>query len=98
MTEKWPIFETKDLPDTPEGDAEMHRRWEVYNREMQTIIAAGLAHKDADGWWVHTATGELIGPDPELERLLADDELAQAQPFAEACPELAATMNRKYRL
>jgi uncharacterized protein (DUF4415 family) len=94
MTDKWPRFETKDLPQTPEGDAEMQRRWEAYNREMQTIIARGGVHKDADGWWVDDATGELIGPDPEIERPATDEELAQARPFAEALPELAATMKR----
>jgi uncharacterized protein (DUF4415 family) len=94
VTSKWPSFETKDLPQTPEGDAEMQRRWEAYNRDMQTIIARGGVHKDADGWWVDDATGELIGPDPEIERPATDEELAQARPFAEALPEFAATMKR----
>lgn len=90
MEQKWPSFETGDLPDTEEGDAEMQRRWEVYDREMRTLIEAGGVHQDGDGWWVHTETGELIGPDPEIERPATDEELAQARPFAEVFPELAA--------
>jgi hypothetical protein len=64
----WPIFETKDLGPSDANDAEMQRRWDVYNQEMQAIIAGGTAHQDADGWWVDTASGALIGPDPEIER------------------------------
>lgn len=95
MTKKWPRFETKDLGDTAEDEAEMQRRWEAYNREMQAIIAAGGVHQDADGWWVDDATGELIGPDPEIERPSTDSELAQARPFAEVFPELAASIRRR---
>jgi uncharacterized protein (DUF4415 family) len=95
MTKKWPSFETRDLGDTPEDEAEMQRRWETYNREMQAIIAAGGVHQDADGWWVDDATGELIGPDPEIERPSTDAELAQARPFAEVFPELAASIRRR---
>jgi hypothetical protein len=46
--------------------------------------AAGGVHRDADGWWVEDATGELIGPDPELERPRRADELAAMRPLAEA--------------
>lgn len=77
MTKKWPSFETLDLGDTDEDEAEMRRRWEIYDRQMRKIIASGIAHQDGDGWWVDTATGELIGPDPEIERPLSDEELAQ---------------------
>ncbi|WP_371346094.1 BrnA antitoxin family protein [Ancylobacter sp. IITR112] len=72
----------------------MMRRWEAYNTEMQAIIAAGGARQDADGWWIDTMTGELIGPDPETERPRTDEELAQARPLAEALPELAETIRR----
>lgn len=94
MTEKWPSFITIDLGTSEEDDAEMQRRWEAYEREMQAIIASGVAHQDEDGWWVHTATGELIGPDPEIERPRTDEELARAKPFAEALPELAAATRK----
>lgn len=94
MTNKWPTFVTKDLPQTRKGDAEMHRRWKVYDREMKVIIASGIAHQDEDGWWVGTATGELIGPDPEIERPRTPEELAQLRPFAEVFPEAAATIKR----
>lgn len=90
MKAKWPSFETADLPDTDERDAEMQRRWEVYDRAMRALIERGGFHQDGDGWWVHTATGELVGPDPEIERPATDEELAGARPFAEAFPELAA--------
>ncbi|MGU3492519.1 BrnA antitoxin family protein [Xanthobacteraceae bacterium A53D] len=95
MAEKsWPSFVTRDLGDSPEDDAEMLRRWQVYNAEMQVLIAAGGVHRDADGWWVDDATGDLIGPDPEIERPLTAAELATARPFAEACPELAESIQR----
>lgn len=68
MTRRWPSFKTADLGDTPEDDAEMERRWQVYDREMKALIAAGGVHQDEDGWWVDDATGELIGPDPDIER------------------------------
>lgn len=91
---KWPSFTTKDLGDTAADEAEMDRRWEVYNREMQALIAAGGVHQDADGWWVDDATGVLIGPDPEDERPRTEAELAQAHPFAEALPDLAENLRR----
>ena len=89
---KWPSFETGERPDTDEGDAEMQRRWEVYDRVLRALIAAGGVHQDGDGWWVHTATGELIGPDPEIERPATEEELARAHPFAEVFPELAESI------
>ena len=70
MTGKWPSFVTKDLG--PDDDAEMMRRWEIYDQEMNAVIKAGTAHQDEDGWWVDNATGELIGPDPDIERPLSD--------------------------
>ena len=61
MTEKkWPSFVTRDLGDSPEDDVEMLRRWQVYEGGMKALIAAGGLHQDDDGWWVETATGELI--------------------------------------
>jgi uncharacterized protein (DUF4415 family) len=95
MARTWPSFTTRDLGDSPEDDAEMLRRWEVYNTEMQAIIAAGGVHQDADGWWIDDATGDLIGPDPELERPCTGEELAAARPFSEAHPELAASILRE---
>lgn len=95
MARNWPSFVTRDLGDSTEDDAEMVRRWEVYNGEMQAIIAAGGVHRDADGWWIDDATGDLIGPDPEIERPLTEAEMANALPFDEACPELAASILRQ---
>ncbi len=96
MTGKWPSFATGDLPDTEEGEAEMMRRWAIYDREMRALIAKGIAHQDRDGWWVETATGELMGPDPEIERPWTEEEIAKAKPmtFAEAHPELAASIKQ----
>jgi len=94
MADKWPQFVTRDLGDTPEDEAEMQRRWEQYDREMKALIAAGDVHQDEDGWWVDNATGELIGPDPEIERPLKDNESAEARPFAEVLPELAESIRR----
>lgn len=93
MARTWPTFVTHDLGDGPDDDAEMQRRWERYNAEMEAIIAVGGVHLDADGWWVDNATGDLIGPDPEIERPLTDEELAEALPFGEAEPELAASLS-----
>ena len=95
MARTWPSFATWELGDSPEDDAELQRRWEVYNAEMQAIIAAGGVHQDADGWWVDDASGDLIGPDPELERPLTDEELGGALPFGEGCPDLAASIVRQ---
>jgi hypothetical protein len=94
MTKKWPSFIARDLGNTPEDDAEMDRRWEAYNNEMQVIIASGIAHQDDDGWWVETATGELIGPDPEIERSRTEEEMTQAKPFSGAFPEMVAWSKR----
>jgi uncharacterized protein (DUF4415 family) len=94
MTKKWPSFETADLGDTEEDDAEMQRRWEIYDKEMKALIAAGGVHQDADGWWVDDASGELIGPDPCIERPATDEQLAQLRPFAEVFPELHASIQR----
>lgn len=92
MTSKWPQFITKDLG--PDDDAEMMRRWQAYDRDMRAIIAKGGVHQDDDGWWVDDATGELIGPDPDIERPRSSDEIAMAKPFAEAFPDLAASIKR----
>ena len=94
MTKSWHQFVTKDLGDTPEDDAEMQRRWEQYDRDMKALISAGGVHQDEDGWWVDDATGELIGPDPEIERPRTDEELARARPFAEVFPDLAESIRR----
>jgi uncharacterized protein (DUF4415 family) len=94
MASKWPEFITKDLGDTPEDDAEMHRRWSQYEREMRALIAAGRVHQDADGWWVDNASGELIGPDPEIERPSAYATPDRARPFADAFPDLAENIVR----
>jgi uncharacterized protein (DUF4415 family) len=67
----------------------MERRWHVYDREMKALIAKGGVHQDDDGWWVETATGELIGPDPEIERPVTSDDLVRVAPLAEVQPELA---------
>ncbi|THF59535.1 hypothetical protein E6C48_00275 [Mesorhizobium composti] len=94
MTRKWPAFVTKDLGDSEADVAEMDRRWKEYDRQMKALIAAGGVHQDADGWWVDDATGELIGPDPEIERPLTAEELARAKPLKEALPELYESIQR----
>lgn len=94
MPEKWPSFKTADLGDSDEDDAEMQRRWESYDREMQVLIAKGGVHQDEDGWWVDDATGELIGPDSSIEKPLSDAELSRARPFSEVFPELAESIRR----
>jgi len=91
---KWPQFITKDLGDTQADADEMQRRWEFYNREMQEIIAAGGVHRDEDGWWVDDATGELIGPDPAIERPSTKTEAIEAKPFKQALPELYESIQR----
>ena len=94
MSDAWPRFVTRDLGDTPEDDAEMSRRWEVYERDMKALIERGGVHQDEDGWWVETATGKLIGPDPDIERPLTDEELAAMRPIDEVAPELAKKLRR----
>lgn len=87
MTQPWPSFTTVDLG--PDDDTELMRRWQVYDAEMRTLIAAGGVHQDADGWWCDDATGAVIGPDPEIERpSMAGDPVPKAMTFAEAFPHL----------
>lgn len=88
----WPAFVTRDLGDSPADDAEMERRWTVYAQDMAALIAAGGVHQDKDGWWVDDATGQLIGPDPEIERPMTEAELAQMRPFAAVLPEPAKSL------
>lgn len=97
MTNKWPRFVTKDLRlgEEDEDEAELWRRWETYDREMKALIAAGGLHQDEDGWWVDDATGELIGPDPEIERPLREGEHVTLKPFGEVFPEVAASLRRR---
>ena len=95
MAKAWPSFVTVDLDmTTEEGDAEMQRRWIIYDQEMKALIAAGGVHQDEDGWWVDDATGDLIGPDPEIERPLTDAEAADLRPLGEVLPELAENLKR----
>lgn len=91
---KWPEFVTRDLGDSERDDAELMRRWTEYDRQMKQLIAAGGVHQDDDGWWVDDATGELIGPDPEIERPLMDNDIARAKPMREALPELYESIQR----
>ncbi|SNS20762.1 Uncharacterized conserved protein, DUF4415 family [Sphingomonas laterariae] len=88
----WPSFVTKDLGNSDADAAEMERRWLIYRDEMSALIAAGGVHQDDDGWWVCDATGELIGPDPEIERPLNLREAGAAVSFDQAFPGLAAKM------
>ena len=94
MTSKWPVFETVDLGDAKQDAAEMMRRWEEYNRQAKAIILAGGVHQDEDGWWVDDATGELLGPDPDIERPFTDEEWAKARPLKEVLPELYESIRR----
>jgi uncharacterized protein (DUF4415 family) len=94
MARTWPSFITSDLGDSAADQAELLRRWEAYDRDMKALIAGGGIHQDEDGWWVDDATGELIGPDPEIERPLTEDELSELRPFEEVHPELAESIRR----
>ena len=95
MAKQWPAFVTADLDMNDDAsDADMQCRWEIYDREMRLLIAAGGVHQDEDGWWVDDASGELIGPDPEIERPLTDLELRSFRPFAEVHPQLAESFKR----
>lgn len=94
MASKWPEFITKDLGDSDADFSEMQRRWQDYDRQMQALIAAGGVHQDEDGWWVDDASGELIGPDPSIERPWSEEDLARARPLAEVLPDLAESIRR----
>jgi uncharacterized protein (DUF4415 family) len=50
-------------------------------RVQHALRAGRNMHVDADGWYVDDATGELIGPDPDMERELTDEQLAQADHY-----------------
>lgn len=89
---KWPSFSTRDLD--PDDADEWTRRWEAYDREMKALIATGAFHQDEDSWWVETATGDLVGPDPAIERPLSSSEISQIRPFADVFPDLAESIER----
>ena len=76
-------------------DAEMQRRWEAYNREMQVLIARGGVHQDDDGWWVDDATGEPVGPDPSIERPLPSADRPKMRPFREVFPDFAKSIEKE---
>ncbi|CAH1690072.1 conserved hypothetical protein [Hyphomicrobiales bacterium] len=76
----WPSFETADLGDSEADEVEFTRRWEAYRDGMQALIDSGTVHRDQDDWWVDTATGTLIGPDPELVRARSAEELSSFGP------------------
>jgi uncharacterized protein (DUF4415 family) len=92
MAKKWPSFVTKDLTD--KDGAEMLRRWKVYDREMRTLIATGKFHQDDDGWWVETSTGQLVGPDPEIERPLTARDARKAKSLKDVLPQLHESIKR----
>jgi uncharacterized protein (DUF4415 family) len=94
MAKNWPSFVTKDLGDSPADSIEMERRWKAYRDEMNILITTGGIHRDTDGWWVDDATGELIGPDPEIERPMTEEESLLARPLVELLPDLASKMRR----
>ncbi len=76
----------------------MFRRWQVYEREMRALIATGRFHEDSDGWWVETETGELVGPDPEIERpMMEGDEEVTPITIDEALPPAFVAEIRKRR-
>lgn len=83
MTRQWPRFETAELGDTEADFDELVRRWRRYDAEMKALIAKGGVHQDEDGWWIDDASGELIGPDPEIERPRESTELERMGSFAE---------------
>lgn len=91
-TDKWPRFITRDLG--LDDDAERMRRWEAYDRDMKALIATGAFHQDEDSWWVETATGDLVGPDPAIERPLSSQEISEMRPFADVFPDLAESIKR----
>lgn len=93
MTDKWPVFATHDLGEG--DDAEMQRRWTVYRDEMRALIAKGGVHQDKDGWWVDDASGDLIGPDPDIERPSTADEARKAVAFTDAFPALAESVRHR---
>ncbi|BCB22254.1 hypothetical protein [Bosea sp. ANAM02] len=76
----WPSFDTADLGDSAADEVEFTRRWDAYRDGMQALIAAGGVHRDEDDWWIETATGTLIGPDPELVRARTTEDLVQFKP------------------
>lgn len=94
MTKQWPQFVTRDLGDSEEDQVELQRRWAAYDRDMNQLIAAGGVHQDEDGWWVEDATGELIGPDPSIERPLTADEAHTLRPFQEILSDVAEAIRR----
>lgn len=95
MTSKWPEFITADLGHSEADNATLIFRWHEYNRAMKELIAKGGVHMDADGWWVETVTGDMIGPDPDIEKPLELRDDTKAKPFGDAFPDLAKNIDRE---
>lgn len=92
MANKWPQFVTADLGNSAADDLEMERRWFVYRDEMRALIAAGGVRQDEDGWWIDEASGELIGPDPDIESPFPIKGTVKS--FAEAFPDQAEAIKK----
>ncbi|MBQ0708939.1 MULTISPECIES: hypothetical protein [unclassified Ochrobactrum] len=65
---------------------------------MKALIATGTVYQDDEGWWFDKATGEIIGPDPEIERPRTEEELKAFRPFREVFPDLAESIDRMKRI
>lgn len=48
-------------------------------RVRQALKSGRKMTRDADGWFVDAATGELIGPDPVIERELTAEDFERAE-------------------
>ena len=49
--------------------------------------SGSASRRDRDGWLVDAKTGALIGPDPQIERELTDEELARVRMGRPPLPE-----------
>lgn len=94
MTKPWPKFVTKDLGESDKDMREMDRRWHQYDKEMRALISKGGLHLDEDSWWVHTETGELVGPDPDIERPLTEAEL-RVMPVRRGRPPIPEKLRKR---
>jgi uncharacterized protein (DUF4415 family) len=52
---------------------------DAMTKRVQRALKSGRKMRlDADGWYADAETGELIGPDPEIERPLTKAQLGKA--------------------
>jgi uncharacterized protein (DUF4415 family) len=63
------------------SDLERRRADNLAEKVNRAIASGRQMHLDDDGWYVDDTTGELIGPDPRMERPLTEKDRARGDVY-----------------